>query len=221
MVTTYTKHDNEVFDHIVMDRRTHRRFKQDIPPAELIKDILKAGLHAPYAGAAVGNTEEYFRRFFVLKKVSHAMSSLIPLFFNEVIKTSTELEAAMEHNKNLRDQATGFVTRLEMIKKMGMVPGIGTAPYVIITAEKKGFPPVEHQSLAHSMENMWLKATALGLGYQLVSITSQMSDNEEFCRILGLKPGVWAFIGCAIGYPAEELSPSSRPPVDELTTWLE
>ncbi len=47
--------------------------------------------------------------------------------------------------------------------------GIGSAPYFIVGAEKKGFPAVEQQFLAHCLENMWLKATALGLGFQLVS----------------------------------------------------
>jgi nitroreductase len=68
---------------------------------------------------------------------------------------------------------------------------------------------------------MWLKATALGLGFQLVSITAQMADNPAFCKIFDLPPGEWALMGCAIGYPAEELSISIRPPVDKVTRWLE
>jgi nitroreductase len=102
-----------------------------------------------------------------------------------------------------------------------MVPGVGTAPFYIVAAEKKGFPPVEQQSLAHCMENMWLKATALGLGFQIVSVTAQMADNPGFCRVLGLECGKWALMGCATGYPAEALSPSIRPSVREVTTWPE
>ena len=82
----------------------------------------------------------------------------------------------------------------------------GTAPFYIVVAEKKGFPPVEQQSLAHCMENMWLKATALGLGFQIVSATAQMADNPKFCRILGLESGKWALMGCAVGYPAKSVS---------------
>ena len=103
---------------------------------------------------------------------------------------------------------------------MGKVPGVGTAPYYIVVAEKKGFPPVEQQSLAHCLENMWLKATALELGFQLVSITSQMSGNAEFCRILGIPAGEWELAGCAVGYPKDELSPAIRPAVEDVTTWL-
>ncbi len=103
---------------------------------------------------------------------------------------------------------------------MGFVPGVGTAPFYIVIAERKGFPPVEQESLAHCLENMWLKATALGLGFQLVSATAQMADNEEFCRILGLQTGVWGFMGCAAGYPLETLPGSVRPPAKDVISWM-
>jgi hypothetical protein len=35
----------------------------------------------------------------------------------------------MKNNLRLREQAIGFAQRLAMIKKRGVVPGIGTAPY--------------------------------------------------------------------------------------------
>ena len=68
---------------------------------------------------------------------------------------------------------------------------------------------------------MWLKATALDLGFQLVSATAQLADNPSFCAMLGINPGEWALNGCAVGYSAEELSPSILPSVDEVTRWLE
>lgn len=131
------------------------------------------------------------------------------------------LEKKAAADPALRVQAAGFLDRLSMITSLGMVPGVGTAPVYIVAAEKRGFPPVELQSLAHVLENMWLKATALGLGFQIVSATAQMADNPEFCRILGLEPGKWAFMGCATGYAADKLSPSIRPSVKEVTAWLE
>src|SRR5664280_1998331 len=99
---------------------------------------------------------------------------------------ASKFELAMENDPQLREKSIGFSNRLAMIKKIGKVPGIGTAPYFIIVAEKKGFPAVEQQALAHCLENMWLKATALGLGFQLVSITAQMTDNPAFCKILDI-----------------------------------
>ena len=148
------------------------------------------------------------------------MASAIPRAFDAAMVASEALKHATEANGPPRVQAAGFVSRLAMIRKMGMVPGIGTAPFTIVVAEKKGFPPIEQQSLAHCMENMWLKATALGLGFQPVSITANMADNPESRRVLGIQPGRWGLMGCAIGYPAEPLPPSIRPSAEEVTTWL-
>ncbi|WP_440947453.1 nitroreductase family protein [Methanosarcina sp. T3] len=212
---------NIILDKILVERRSHRQFKQEFPSEEDIRGIIHAGLHAPFAAAAVGGIEDYFRRFFVLKKGSKSMTAAASLIFEEAAVMASNLESAMENDPELRTQARGFANRLAMIKKMGQVPGVGTAPYFIVVAERKGFPPVEQQSLAHCLENMWLKATALGIGFQLVSITAQMADNPAFCTLLGIPPGGWALMGCAAGYPVKELPPSNRPPIDEVTRWLE
>jgi len=221
MSTEIPDQKNAIFDRIIVERRSHRQYRQEFPPEDDIRDIIHAGLHAPFAAAAVHNTEEYFLRFFIMKRDSKSIIAASSLIFDEVTAEASNLEHAMNNDPQLRKHATGFANRLAMIKKMGKVPGVGTSPYFIIVAEKKGFPAVEQQALAHCLENMWLKATALGLGFQLVSITSQMNDNPAFCKILDIPPGEWALMGCAIGYPAEELSPSVRPTVDRVTRWLE
>ena len=220
MTTLTSEQKNAVLDEIILERRTHRRFKEEMPSDEMIREMIRAGLHAPFAGAAVAGENEYFRRFFVIRKNSETMASLTPLLFGEVVRMASDLDRAVEKNGQFRARATGFIARLAMIKKMGSVPGVGTAPFFIVIAEKKGFPLVEQESLAHCLENMWLKATALGLGFQLVSVTAQMADNQEFCKLLGLEPGNWGFMGCAVGYPVETLSASVRPAVSDVTTWL-
>jgi nitroreductase len=212
---------NIVLDEIIINRRTHRKFKPEIPPENDINSIINAGLHAPFAAAAVGNGKDYFRRFFVLRKDSRSTVILASLMFEEVVAMASNLEIAMKSDPELREQAIGFANRLATIKKMGKVPGVGLAPYFIVVAEKKGFPAVEQQSLAHCLENMWLKAIALGLGFQLVSVTAQLDDNPKLCDLLGINPGEWALNGCAVGYPAEELTSSVRPPVEKVTRWLE
>jgi len=221
MCTVTPDQKNAILDEILATRRSHRMFLPVIPPEDDIRRIIHAGLLAPYAAAAVGGSKDYFRRFYVIRNGSSSMAALQPLIFRAVNTLATELDHAMETNPTLRAQAIMFVQRLSLIKKMGKIPGVGTAPYYIIVAEKKGFPPVEQQSLAHCLENMWLTATALELGFQLVSITSQMSGSKEFCTILGIPVGEWELMGCAVGYPKEELSPAIRPAVDDVTTWLE
>jgi len=219
-MATVTSQDNAVLDRIIGERRSHRKFAAAVPAAEQIESIIHAGLHAPYAAAAIGDSADYFRRFFVVRRDSKAMQALIPLAFAESVAMAKALEQETARNAALREQSAAFAGRLAMIRELGMVPGIGTAPIFIIVAEKKGFPPVEQQSLFAAIENMWLKATAFGLGFQVVSITAQMADSEPFCRVLGIEPGKWALMGCAVGYPAELLSPSIRPSVGEVTTWL-
>jgi len=211
---------NVFLDQVLAERRSHRRFRPDFCSEDEIRRILHAGLLAPFAAAAVGNSHDYFRRFFVLRKGSESMNAAIPLAMRQIQKMSADLESGMQKDPSLRAKAAGFVRRLSMMREAGVVPGIGTAPYYIVVAERKGYPPVELQSLAHCLENMWLKATALGLGFQLVSLTSPMSSDADFCSLLGLPHGEWELMGCAVGYPADELSPAIRPPVDDITVWL-
>jgi nitroreductase len=212
---------NVCLDQILAERRSHRVFRPESPPEDDIRRILHAGLLAPFAAAAVGNSTDYFRRFFVLRRGSRGMDAVIPLVRAQMIRMAEGLDAEMKKNAGLRAQATGFAGRLATMRKAGVVPGVGTAPYYIVAAERRGFPPVELQSLSYCMENMWLKATALELGFQLVSITSQMSSDPAFCELLGIPAGKYELMGCAIGYPVDELPPSIRPPVEDVTRWVE
>lgn len=218
---TCSPEENAVIDRVMGCRRSCRQFTAEVPDKEDIGRIIHAGLLAPFAAAAVGTSKDYFRRFFVIPRGSDAMRALSLLVMTQVRSMEENLSRSMKSDAVLREKALSFSTRLGMIVKGGIVPGIGTAPYYIVAAEKRGFPPVELQSLAHCMENMWLKATALGLGFQLVSVTSEMADHTEFCRILTIRPGEWALMGCAVGYPLDRLSPSIRPLAGDVTTWLE
>jgi nitroreductase len=58
---------NMFLDRILAERRSYRMFKPEFPPEDAIRRIIHAGLIAPFAAAAVGNSSEYFRRFFVMK----------------------------------------------------------------------------------------------------------------------------------------------------------
>lgn len=220
MCTDISVQKNVFLDQVLAERRSHRMFRPDFCSEDEIRRILHAGLLAPFAAAAVGDSHDYFRRFFVLRKGSESMNAAIPLVMRQIPKMSLDLESGMQKDPSLRAKASGFIRRLSMIQEAGVIPGIGTAPYYIVVAERRGYPPVELQSLAHCLENMWLKATALGLGFQLVSVTSQMSSDPAFCALLGIPPGTWELMGCAVGYPADELSPSIRPPVEDVTVWL-
>ena len=81
--------------------------------------------------------------------------------------------------------------------------------------------PAEMQSIAHCLQNMWLKATALGLGFQLVSATEQISLNEEFCKLLGIPPKKYGINGCLIGYPQKIPPAAPRPGPEKNTKWID
>ncbi len=214
-----SKECSDVFDNIFESRRSIRFFKDEMPPKGDIKAIIMAGLFAPYAAQAVDESE-YFRKFIVISKNSEKMKEIAEITKNKVKIMSEQLKAQMEKNLYLKEKGESFSKRLELFADKGVL-GIGTAPYYIVVAERKGVPPVEQQSLAHCLQNMWLKATSLDLGFHLVSATTQMGEDKDFCEALGIDPGEWGLNGCAVGYPKEIPPKSSRPAVDEVTKWID
>jgi nitroreductase len=218
MSTTSTEDCIRFLDEIIESRRSIRSFKKDIPSKDAIKAIIRAGLFAPYAGAALDQKD--FRHFVVIQKGSQAMTSAGEMMQRHVKAMSEQLSLRMQGDPALQSKAQKFAKRLEVISREG-APGVGTAPYFIVVAEKKGFPPVEQQSLAHCLQNMWLKATALGLGFHLVSATAEMAKDKEFCGLLGIPFGEFELNGCAVGYPSKQLPPAQRQNVEEVTSWLD
>lgn len=221
MCTITAVEKNQILDEIVAARRSYRQFRAEVPPEDQIRAIIHAGLLAPFAAAAVGGSgTRYFRQFFVLRKGSTSLAAAAPLVMDAVSDMADSLKREMEKDPALKSGAGTFAQRLDMFLSSGVVPGVGTAPYYLVVAERRGFPAVEKQSLAHCLENMWLKATALGLGFQIVSVTGEMSDNRKFCDILGIPAGDYELMGCAVGYVQTPLPPSVRPPPDDVTRWL-
>ena len=215
MSTTSTEDCIRFLDEIIESRRSIRSFKNDIPSKDAIKAIIRAGLFAPYAGAALDQKD--FRHFVVIQNGSPTMAKAGELMQRQIKAMSEKLNLEMQRDPALQSKAQKFAKRLEVISREG-VPGVGTAPYFIVVAERKGFPPVEQQSLAHCLQNMWLKATALDLGFHLVSATAEMAKDKEFCDLVGLPFGEFEINGCAVGYPSKQLPPAQRQDVEEVTS---
>ncbi|MFA5182958.1 MAG: nitroreductase family protein [Syntrophales bacterium] len=123
-------------------------------------------------------------------------------------------------NRGIEEKSLSWRQRLKWFQDLGHVPGVTNAPYLIVIAEHRGIPDLGQHALAHCLENMWLKATALNLGFEIISVMSKMGDDEQFCRLLGLRPGEWDLMGCAVGYSEHPLSPSIRPTAEGVTVWL-
>ena len=210
---------NQIFDEIVSSRHSIRAFKEEKPPKELIEGIIEAGMLAPYAAAAVGDKQD-FRRFFVFEKDTNSIKTLATRMKNKAAEGIQHFENLIVEKPFMKSKFQPFLKRLNMVVDKG-VPGVNTAPYFIIVAELRGIPPAEQESLAHVLENMWLKATALDLGFQLISLTSQMAEDDELMKLLGLPVIKFALNGCAIGYPAITPSATPRPDTLKATRWME
>jgi nitroreductase len=208
---------NQVLDEVIAARRSIRSFRQDAPPREMIEAILQAGLLAPFAGLAVGAGKDY-RRFVVIPGDSGSSAKAEEIIKREMAVVYGRLRQKMQQDQSFEHQGKAFVKRMEMVAEHGLP--IGNAPYYIVVAERKGIPPAEAQSLAHCLQNMWLKATALGLGVQLISATAEMSGNRDFCELLGIPFGEFRLDGCLIGYPDRPPDPVERPRLADVTTWL-
>ena len=183
----------------------------------MIEQILKAGLQAPYAAASV--TREDFRRFIVIPRESKATAQVATILKRKAESWSKQLELQMHHDEFTRQHAGPFLERLKLAGEHGL-PNIGMAPYFVVVAEQRGIPAVEHLSLAHCLQNMWLKASALGLGLQLLSITQQLDTDLEFCNLIKIPVGEFAIDGCLIGYPDMKPSVPKRPDLAKVTEWI-
>lgn len=209
---------NSTLDSIIESRRSIRFFNDEIPSKEDIESILNAGMHAPYAAQAVGDNE-YFRRFFVFENGSVSMETAGKLMRKKAEEGLNHFRRMITEKPLLKIRVKPFMEKLQMIVDKG-VPGVGTAPYFIVVAELRGIPPVEQESIAHCLENMWLKSTALNIGFHIVSLTSQMAEEQEFLNLLDIPHGKYGLNGCAIGYPAMETPILPRPDTKKATKWM-
>ena len=218
MTINNDKDCNEIFDEIIKSRRSTRFFKDEFPSKENIEDILNAGMLAPYAAQAVGDYED-FSCFFVFKNGGKSMEIAGDLMHKKAEEGLNHFKEMVTEKPFLKGKVQPFMEKLQMIVDNGVL-GVGTAPYFVIVAELRGVPPVEQESIAHCLENMWLKSTELDLGFGLVSLTSQMAEDEEFLKLLDIPKGKYGINGCAIGYPAEQFPTTPRPDTKKSTKWL-
>jgi nitroreductase len=206
-------------DSVIKSRRSIRSFTSEIPPKEFIEQIIESGLAAPHAAQAVEG-QRHFRRFFVVMKESKSVLLIKEMMMKRAAIKLDELRRQLEATPELFQKSAPFLKRLEFVSKNG-IPAVGAAPYYIVVAEKKGIPPVEQQSLAHCLQNMWLKATDLGLGFQLVSMTAEMGKDKDFCDLLHIPFGEFELNGCALGYPKDIPPERKNPSPEEVTEWFE
>jgi nitroreductase len=212
MFENMTPELSAALDSIIKARHSVRAFNPSPPSQETIEAIIRAGLLAPFAALAVAGKPD-FRKVFVIRKSSSAMASAASILKNQIAKQADELEKKVG--------PVPFMLNLKRIGQEGL-PSVGNAPYFVVVGERKGMPPVAAQSLCYCLHNMWLKATSLGIGLQLISATTQMDSDLDFCRLLGIPDGGYALDGCVLGYPADKYQPSpvEYPTLEKSVSWL-
>jgi nitroreductase len=218
MIRKFNEKANRVLDEVIEARRSMRVFAKEAPPREAMEQLIKAGSLAPYAALAVAGRTD-FRRFFVFERGTPARNEAARLVQLRARKGLDKMLQARGGAPVEGKQDDAYLSRLKMIAEKGH-PSLTTAAYYIVVAEYQGFPRSGLQSLAHVLQNMWLKATALGLAFQLISITEAMAEDEAFERLLGLPFGEYVIDGCAVGYPGDDPPPAPRPDLSSGVRWL-
>lgn len=147
------------------------------------------------------------------------MTQARELLLTEIRHVDRKVKIAVTLLPFLKKSMGTFAGRTSTLAKNG-IPGLSDAAYYIVVATRKGFPAMEKQTTAHAMQNMWLMATAQGLGFQPVSTTSMMSKNKEFMQLLGLKAGVYELDGCVIGVQKGPAEPREERHLEDFVTWV-
>lgn len=203
---------------IIRTRRTTRRFTNAVPPPEEMNDILQSAIFAPFGGAT-GIPLKEIRTICVFSQNTEQMNRARELLLAQIRRGARTIRIVLMLFPFLKKRMQPFANRLSALAKNG-IPGLTEGAYYIVVAEKKGFPPVEKQSIAHVMQNIWLSATAHDLGFQLISATGMMSKHKEFMQLLGLKAGDYAIDGCVIGVPKTVPQPREERQIEDFVTWI-
>ena len=211
--------EHTAFDTLARSRRSCRRFQSAVLDDARIRSVLEAGWLAPHAGAT-GVALSDKRRFFVIRRESAAHERLSTLALARVTANRKRLIMARRFVPGLARKTAGFMKRLDALANNGIRP-LQEASVWIIAAERKGFPPAEAKSIAHVFENMWLKATELGIGFTLLTMTGMLSSDAAVMAELGLAKGAWELDGCLMGLPVHPSTPSAEYLPENAVRWLD
>lgn len=215
-------HGNQPFKslkEVIHLRRSVREFTGAPVSSEDLRTILDSAMYAPFA-AATGIPLKDIRKIFIFSQNTDSMKQAQDILLAQIRRNGKVLKLMLLFMPFLRKKMAGFLSVLDAITRNG-IPSLNQASFYIVIAEKKGFPPVGKQSIAHALQNMWLTATDLGLGFHLVSATGFLSKNKEFLKLLRLPRGKYELDGCVIGIPVCCSSDQKDIDSDGQIIWME
>lgn len=212
----FTRQDSQVLDRILQARHICRSFSSQIPSKEDVAAVIEAGKSAPYAIASAHDVEP-FRHFFVLFQGNPLLPEIHRLIREESAAEAQYLRKKMEIDPFMAKYAGGLETMRRHTAEHGL-PVFPDPPCFIVLAEWRGARQAEKQDLAHTLQNMWLKATVLNLDFNMISLVENMVDNQAFCKLFGLSPGKYGFHSCVLGYRKQAHLTST--PASAQVHWL-
>jgi nitroreductase len=182
----------------IMNRRSHRFYKPEMPPREVLEKVVNAALWAPSGTNAqpweISVLTGRFRQEFV-ERASHCIAQMIPI-----------LKAAQVPEK-------GQEMVIKFFKDLGGAPVV--IAITITKLEDPGMMEAFIQSGAALMQNLLLAAHAEGLG--TCWMTGPNFVSKELLDYLG-KPDQHLLAMTPIGYSAKE--PPVVPRKDREVRWL-
>lgn len=191
-------------DYILSQRRSWREFSDVEVETEKIESIIEAGRLAPFAGLVQRNTD-VFRHFFVVHKDSEAAKVI-----KELVQDGRKAEVVRIKEEGLDLK---YPDVAKMVAGMSQQPAndVFVCPWLVIVAERGGLPQREAVCLGYVLENMWLKATELGLGFKISSGVADIHNTDALKELLGLPANeTYAFDACNIGYPKNPIPERSE-----------
>lgn len=188
----------------ILTRRSTRSLKPDLPPRELIQQVIKAGRAAP-SGSNSQST--------------HMLVITRPNVLSELAAIVQRAFAAMEAGP---DAYVSLRHSVSAAKKGGYVFHYN-APVLIVTANKKGYGNAIADS-ACALENMMIAANALDLGACWINQLHWLDENADvraYMEALGLGKDETITGGLILGYgidgrPVRDALPRTGNPV----TWI-
>ena len=189
----------------ILTRRSTRRMKPELPPREMIEQVIEAGRAAPSGS----NSQTTHMIVITDRKVLDELAAIVQEAF-----------AAMEVGP---DAYVSLRNSVSASKKGGYVFHYG-APVLIVTANRKGYGNAMADS-ACALENMMIAANALDLGSCWINQLHWLDEDASvrgYLEKLGLKVDETVTGGLILGYGYDgqpvrsELKRTGNP-----VTWIE
>jgi nitroreductase len=182
----------------IMNRRSHRFYKPEMPPREALERVVQAGLWAPS-----GMNDQPWEIMVLTGKFRDDLVELVDRAFTHLLPILKQLKFPEEGQDML----------MKFFKNLGGAPAVMAVTIFINPGDPGNFNNI--QSGAALMQNLLLAAQAEGLG--TCWMTGAHALEKEILKFLG-KTDQQLLAITPIGYPAK--APAAPPRKPREVRWL-